>query len=313
MVRMRDIQPRFETWLRQEGEMPRAVVTSMAPVEGGASNVTLRVELEGAAVPAVVLRLQRETGIFQPYDVAREGEILRALANTAVPVPGVLAIERNATVLGAPFVVLEWVDAPHMGVAGGEADFGAFTAMVAAIHNEDWRRIPPDVLPRPTTVAEATRTEVALVAARIDAFGLQSPLLDRGHELLQEHIPSDGELCLCQGDVNVFNFLFREREVVAVVDWEQAHIGDPRSDIGQLVALSHLKGAPFGEAREMPFARAYEAVSGRSMAGLEYFRALWAWQLSFIYRAWVASNDSAPWYTGDEADSLLDRCLAEIG
>jgi hypothetical protein len=35
--------------------------------------------------------------------------------------------------------------------------------------------------------------------------------------------------------------------LVGVVDWEQALISDPRSDVGQLVALSHLRGAaPYG-------------------------------------------------------------------
>jgi hypothetical protein len=48
------------------------------------------------------------------------------------------------------------------------------------------------------------------------------------------------------------------------------------------------------------------------MKGLEYFRALWAWQLAFIYRAWVASNDSEPWYTWDEAAALLAECMDEI-
>ena len=35
-------------------------------------------------------------------------------------------------------------------------------------------------------------------------------------------MPGDGRLALCQGDINVFNYLFRDREVVGVVDWEQA-------------------------------------------------------------------------------------------
>ncbi len=311
-VRMDDLRPKFERWLRTRDEMESATVGAMHPVEGGASNLTFRVELANAPYSEVALRMQRESGIFQPYDVAREGRVIRALAGTAVPVPQVVGIEPGSAPLGAPFIVLEWIDAPHMGAAGIEADFGAFTRMVATIHNVDWRDETFAILGRPATAATATATEVATIAARIDAFGVREPLLARGQAALESHIPDDGDLALCQGDINVFNFLFRERKVVAVVDWEQARIGDPRSDVGQLVALSHLKGAPFGQAEAMPFARAYAAASGRSLSGLGYFRALWAWQLAFIHRAWIQSNDTHPWYTWDEAAALLERCLDEI-
>ncbi len=309
---MDDLRPGFERWLRGREGMERAGVGAICPVEGGASNLTYRVELSDAAFAAVALRMQRESGIFQPYDVAREGQVIHALAGTGVPVPRVVGIEPTTGVLGAPFIVLEWVDAPHMGVAGPDADFGAFTRMVATIHAVDWHDDAFAILGEPASAAAATATEIAIVAARIDAFGVRQPLLDRGQALLEARIPRDGHLALCQGDINVFNFLFREREVVAVVDWEQARIGDPRSDVGQLISLSHLKGAPFGDAATMPFARAYTEASGRSLAGLGYFRALWAWQLAFIHRAWVQSNGSQPWYTWDEAEALLDRCLQEI-
>lgn len=303
----------FQEWLRRVPGFEAARVGVIAPVEGGASNLTCRVGVEGAAMAAVVLRVQRERGIFEPYDVVREGEVLRRLARSTVPVPAVVGSEPDPAVLGAPFIVLSWVDAPHMGVAGPEADFGAFTEMVARIHGLDWAALGMDFLGVPASPREAALGEVAAVAARMAPFGCdREPLLARAAATLAATAPGDGRLALCQGDINVFNYLFRQGKVAAVVDWEQARISDPRSDVGHLVALSHLKGAPFGPAAEQGFVRAYGAVSGRGMGGMEWFRAFWLFQLGVIYFGWKAFNGTDPWYAWEHLDQLLEASLAEL-
>lgn len=302
----------FERWLR--ANLPgfeSAGVRSIVAVEGGASNITCRVELDGPA-PAVGLRMQRERGIFEPYDVLREGEVLRRLARSTVPVPAVLGEERDKEPLGAPFLVLEWVDAPHMGNAP-DADFGAFTAMVARIHSLDWRALGLDILHVPPGPREALLSELGVIAARMPAFGCQDDaLLARAFETLRNTVPTDGHLALCQGDINIFNYLFRGGQVVAVVDWEQARISDPRSDVGHLLSLTHLKGAPWMDADAMPFAMAYGAVSGSALVGMAWFRARWLFELGVIWHGWVGFNGSSPWYSREELESLLKRALAEI-
>ncbi|MXW27261.1 MAG: hypothetical protein F4Z77_13355, partial [Dehalococcoidia bacterium] len=69
----------FEDWLRSLDGFGAAGVLALHPVEGGASNVILRASLADAPLPAVLLRLQRERGIFEPYDVLREAAVLRRL------------------------------------------------------------------------------------------------------------------------------------------------------------------------------------------------------------------------------------------
>ena len=46
-----------------------ATVTGITVAEGGASNLTCRVEIQGVEAHAICLRIQRERGIFEPYDV----------------------------------------------------------------------------------------------------------------------------------------------------------------------------------------------------------------------------------------------------
>lgn len=285
----------------------------MTRLEGGASNITCRLELAGAPWPAAVLRMQRERGIFEPYDVLREGRVLDCLAATAVPVPRVLGREPDVSVLGAPFLLLEFIDAPHMGMAGPEASYEAFVAMVSTIHRVDWQAAGLGFLGVPASPRAALLSELDVVQVRLDRFaGGREPALIAAAARLRASAPDDGPLGLCQGDINVFNYLFRAGRVAGVVDWEQARISDPRADIGQLIALSNLKGAPFGPADEAPFARAYSAAAGARVANLAWFRARWLWELGVIYHGWVAFNGSSPWYSWEHAVELLQLALDEV-
>ena len=305
----------FQEWLRTLDGYARVEVLALHPVEGGASNVILRAPLANAPLPAVLLRLQRERGIFEPYDVVGEAAVLRRLAPSSVPVPAVVGAEPDASVLGAPFAVLEWVDAPHMGVAGPEASFSAYAAMVARIHALDWRALGLDeVLAVPASAADATRAELAVVGERMARFpGADAPILRRALDLLSERVPEGAPIGFCQGDINVFNYLFRAGEVVAVVDWEQARLGDIRNDVAQVLALGHLKGAPFGPVRDQFFQQAYEgARAAGELADMEFFRARWLFELGVIYHGWRAFNDDLPWYSWGRLSELLELALDEV-
>lgn len=258
------------------------------------------------------LRVQRERGIFEPYDVVREGEVIQRLAHSAVPVPQMLGSELDRGPLGAPFIVMEWVDAPHMGVAA-DANFGAFTETVAAIHGVDWQALGLQLLGVPGSAGAALTAELDAVAARMMSFGCgEEPLLRLALSTLRRRLPEDGRVTLCQGDINIFNYLVRGGRIAAVVDWEQARLSDPRSDVGQLVALSHLKGAPWGEADRQGFVLAYGAAAGRELDGMSWFRARWLFELGVIYHGWVGFNASQPWYSWDEVSGLLVQAIAEL-
>lgn len=302
----------FEAWLNRLPGFHDARVVSVTPVDGGASNITCRVELLGSGPRVICLRMERDQGIFQPYDVIREGRVIAALAGSEVPVPAIIASEPSPRPLGAPFIVMEWVDAPHMGVAP-HPSFANFTSAVAAIHNADWRGLGLAFLGAPASPQAGILAELDSIEARMPAFACEhDPLLRGALALLREHAPADGRLALCQGDINIFNYLFRGEDVVAVVDWEQARISDPRSDVGQLLALSHLKGSPFGPADSQPFALAYGAASGTPLSGMAYFRARWLFELGVIYHGWVRFNASEPWYTLEQLTSLLQHSLTEL-
>ena len=309
---------RVESWLRTLIGFEHARVLTVEPLTDGLSNVTTRVKLADAPVAAAVLRIQPTHGIFEPYDIVREGEVLNHLAGTAVPVPDVIASERDARYFGAPFLLLESIEAAHMPAPDADsatfaADLPAFAAALAAIHAVDWRAAGLDFLGVPSSAAEGFKGEVEAVARRMSAFGCaDEPLLNRALTALRASTPSGGRLALCHGDPNPFNYLFRGQQLVGVVDWEQALISDPRSDIGQLVALSHLRGAaPYGAPSENPLVQLYEASTGEKLESMELFRARWLFQLGVVYHGWKAYG-TEPWFSWVQVEELLTRSLAEL-
>src|SRR4051794_17343083 len=85
------------------------------------------------------------------HDMAREFRILSALQDTPVPVPRVVAMCDDTSVIGAPFYVMEMVHGvvtgndPPAGYADSAEDrrrmADGFIATLAAIHEVDWQGV----------------------------------------------------------------------------------------------------------------------------------------------------------------------------
>ena len=119
-----------------------------------------------------------------------------------------LAAQRDPRFFGAPFLLLEAIDAAHMPAPEADpetfvADLPAFAAAVAAIHAIDWRAAGLDFLGVPDSGADGFKGEVEAVARRMSAFGCaDEPLLNRALTALRASTPSGGRLALCHGDPN---------------------------------------------------------------------------------------------------------------
>lgn len=286
---------------------------ALARLDGGVSNLTWRVERAGA--PPVVLRVERERGIFQPYDVLREGRVLRALANTAVPVPAVLGEAARSAALGAACIVMEWIDAPHMGQAAPSPRlFEAYRAAVEAIHAVDWRAAGLEFLDPPAPGAEAALRDLDTVAARAEAFGCDGdPFIVELAAAARSALPHSPSPRLCHGDINVFNYLVgADGSICAVVDWEQTQLGDPLSDWGLICALSGLKGSDDAP-EEMPLAQPSLAASARSPGDLRYWTLHQLYKLAVIHRIWSEIGDAPPWYTWGDVERVGGAALGRVG
>jgi aminoglycoside phosphotransferase (APT) family kinase protein len=100
----------------------------------------------------------------------------------------------------------------------------------------------------------------------LDAVGEPHPAFELGLRWLEQHRPPTGTTGVVHGDFRNGNLVVGPDGLVAVLDWELAHLGDPLEDLGWLSVRAWRFGAPghvggFGEVDEL--IGAYEATSSR--------------------------------------------------
>jgi aminoglycoside phosphotransferase (APT) family kinase protein len=171
-----------------------------------------------------------------PWTLHREASVYLALADTAVPVPRVLGVHGELQAMLSERMAGESWFSRITDEAEREATAKDFMVTLAELHALDSAALDLPELPAPTTAADAVRHELddwdELLAAR---GGDPDPALVFTLGWLRRNIPEyDGPVVLVQGDTGPGNFMFEGGRVVAVVDWEFAHFGDPMDDIAWL-------------------------------------------------------------------------------
>jgi aminoglycoside phosphotransferase (APT) family kinase protein len=208
----------------------------------------------------------------QQIGLSLEARLLERARANGVPVPAVLHVLRPEDDLGEGFL-MEWLDGETLGarIARGPELAGIRPRLarqcgevLARIHAID---VHADGLDQ---VLETLTPEayVRRLWERYQAYATPQPMIDYTARWLLEHLPPAGPLSLVHNDFRNGNLMVApEAGIVAVLDWELAHIGDPMRDLGWLCTNSwrfgahHLPVGGFGERAEL-FA-GYEAVSGR--------------------------------------------------
>ena len=219
------------------------------------------------------LRIERDAQPGNPWSLEKETGIVRALAETAVPVPAVygwngdLACALFERVRGRSD--LDKVD----DAAQQRAVYEDFIDVVAAMHTLDLDALDLPPMARPSTPADCALGELDLLLAHWRDFlaTYHDPLLTYGVRWLRAHAPASVErVSLVQGDTGPVNFLFEDRKVTAVIDWEWGHLGDPLEDLGNICVREFWN--PSGGLKGL-FAR-YEKASGirADPAAVRYYR-----------------------------------------
>ena len=244
--------------------------------------------MDFADAPSVALRIEPTRGILPPYDLPSEARLLRRLARRGVPVPEVLAVSSSLNMpdhADRGCLALEWIHGSVM--LGGRVEASvarAYCQTLKQIHTLDWQAAGIDWLSLPPASGPAMR-ERAEIDVRLLAFGMENqPHIRRLRCALEGRVPSETPPMLVHGDVNFGNFIVQSGDaegqparVAAVLDWEQAHLGDPLCDWGRLGAEDLLGNLDLtDEARHIM--RETLASYGRSHDDLHY------WTLHQLYK-----------------------------
>ena len=241
-----DLEPIIRDTLSKR---PEFRLKSVELIPEGHSGFTYFVDVEDAEGPTrYVLRLPPPGArIAGPADVVRQGRIMSALHRAGLPVPAIPVMSSDILIDGRPFILMEAVDGTRIEKAGAENK--AIDIATSAV----------DVLKR----LHALPLDQTGIGDE-ESVGLQSEmmrwamLMQRAPEeltvragelggLLAVQLPVERAPTLVHGDYHYGNMLFRGPEVVAVLDWEIAQLGQPLLDLGCLCIVAirrQYQGAP---------------------------------------------------------------------
>lgn len=288
---------RVSTWLEEElGTEGPFQVQLLA---GGRSNLTYLLDSPTARY---VLRRPPAGDLPQSaHDVLREARLLASLHGT-VPVPRVYATCDDLSVIGVPFVIMEHLDgiilrtpADVEAYADSETRARAGLSLVDAL-------IDLHAVDVGTTSLSglAGRTDyVVRQLHRWDANWKHTrtrdlPDLAAAHDWLVANVPAHVHPVVIHGDFRLDNCMLDERgNVLGLLDWELATVGDPMADLGQLLvywaepsddftALASPPTSAGGFPTRDELASRYVQATGDDPVRLQYFITFNWWKVACI-------------------------------
>ncbi|XP_071848634.1 acyl-CoA dehydrogenase family member 10-like [Apostichopus japonicus] len=171
--------------------------------------------------------------------VEREYQVMKALGDHGVPVPNLLALSEDNSVIGTPFFVMDYVPGrvikdptlPGMTKEERGAIYDATLDVLCRIHDADVQKAG----------LEGYGKRGNYVARQIGRWSKQyeaskthdMPAMNKLMEWLPTQVPKTDETTVVHGDFRVDNMIFHptEPKVLAVLDWELSTLGDPLADL----------------------------------------------------------------------------------
>lgn len=229
---------------------PGSVVVASRPLTGGVSaQVTaLTLKTAGGSLRQVVVREYGARDLqADPQVAAREFAVLHFLTAHGLPVP--------APLWHGPGALVEGLADGDSGVEA-PADPGQMAAFLARLHSLQGAassllglHVLP-AIPTPPAVLDDSLSEGRIRAA------------------LTENVPLPGTTALLHGDFWPGNTLWQAGQLTAVIDWEDAALGNGLSDVGNArLELLFLQG----EDAMGAFTRAYAEATGADFGLLPFW------------------------------------------
>jgi aminoglycoside phosphotransferase (APT) family kinase protein len=243
---------------------------------GGISRDTWLVEAKlPDEVKRLVIRLDLNTSVYAE-DISRDQEtiVISAAQASGIRTPQVLSYCVEPLILGAPFMITEYVEnlldiyAPEQKAIRARLP-AELADQLSKIHALDPALHKLDFIYRPPKGASPASDALVQIRAAIRRMGVVNPALAFGLHWLEHHQPERTERTFIHGDFRPSNWLVSADGLQAVIDWENVRISDPLEDVAW-ACLRDWRGADgaktfAGIAQRKDFIRAYEKASGRKV------------------------------------------------
>lgn len=233
-----------EQWLQVQGLdlQGNARVTQYA---GGASNWTYRIEYDNQDL--ILRRPPAGTKAKSAHDMVREYTVQKALKPAYPLVPDMLALCTDEAVLGCDFYVMQRLEGiiPRANLPK-EINFGqtevrqlcsnVLDALID-LHQVDYHGTALETLGKGEGYCQR---QVEGWDKRYEkARTLNVPSFKLVRRWLKNNIPADSKTCVIHNDWRFDNVVLDPKnptQVIGVLDWEMATLGDPLMDLGSALA-----------------------------------------------------------------------------
>jgi aminoglycoside phosphotransferase (APT) family kinase protein len=304
----------LERWLAGRLSVPEVKIKGMQGRSGaGFSAETFYVEVQyskdgSAHERELAVRCQnQESNLFLDASIALPYQMMEAVARRpGIPVPALVGLEMDDTILGEPFLVMEKMpgrvvkQSPNYNREGwvkelpveqrGQVWRNSLDIM-ARVHRLDWRdgftflRDPRGGEPGLDSYLQWVKNWYQWMRGQ----GAVIPLMDMAMKYLLDNPPEASAVSVLWGDPNSSNILYNDDgSVGTVLDWEMATLGPAEVDLAWWLYFDHLFSAGFGVPRleGLPdrdeTIRYYEGQLGRKVVAMDYFDLLAAFRMAIV-------------------------------
>ena len=270
---------------------PGAALRSARRLTGGVSAQVYALEVAHSPGALAQVVVREHAPVESHYTAELEFDLLKALHSLDLPVPQPILFDARCTLAATPFVIMAAIPGSSVIPTGEAFEYiDEMASQLFRIHQAPIQNLPalPSRLDPLPEVFEylPTAAEWGGLKARLGA------LTDTGFK---------GAPCLLHGDYWAQNLLWEQGRITGVLDWEDAAIGDPLSDVaGASVELRYL----FGREGMQRFIAAYSALSSVDPTRL----ALWQ-----VYVAAAAQHFMSTWQLAPEREARMrQQALATL-
>jgi aminoglycoside phosphotransferase (APT) family kinase protein len=275
--------------------------------EGGGSNFSFLLERDDGS-RFVLRRPPRPPLPPTAHDVVRESRLQLALAPLGIRVPTIRAVCEDDSLLGVPFYVMDYIDGDVLTTelpSPLDTDPAARCRLgedlvdtLVEIHAADVSTPQLAAFARPGNYNERQVKRFSQLWQINQTRDLPT-VVDVGTWLAAQ-VPDQLPATVVHGDYRLGNMIVtheRSDRIAAVLDWEMGTIGDPRADVGYLVATYSEPGGPANPLGTSPvtstagfpsrteLVERYAHASGRHVEPLAWFEALALWKAAVFCEA----------------------------
>ena len=232
----------LEAYLGRIWEQP-VQVDNMSRIPGGASRETYRFDARVGGLTRHLILRRDPVGSLIDTDRRLEFLAFRSFHGTGLPVPEAVALEEEGAELERPFFIMGRIDGGKAQSPFSEPPYGEHAAGIGQqffSHLGSIARADPFALP----IAEFAPAP-ALDSCWSRELDYWEGVINEDEEHPQPIVraairrlrrappPPAQKLSVIHGDYRTGNFLHDGAgKIIALLDWEMAHIGDPLEDLG---------------------------------------------------------------------------------